>query len=883
MPDPSRVASRDEFGRELTALREEAGFSIRDLANQVGVPASTLGGYFTGSHLPYPGSTAFLALLRACGIADGPAADVWKLALRRARRSRGEPSDVIQQPDRPAPSPAAVSVHAPTDRLARQPRIQGRAKLLDHLATLLRQPAGANAAARVQVLHGLGGCGKSTIALSLARQAERQGVQVWWVPASEPGLLQASLEAVAVELGMTEEQLRLGSLPDQIWTRLADCPQPWLLIFDDADEPRLLGLPGGGITDGNGFLRPVVSPCGAVLVTTRNGSSLIWAAADPPWFQLHTVDALSADDGARVLLELAGPAAGDADAARRLAARLGGLPLALRLAGQYLAEVTAMPSALAAPDDPRTFDDYAAALDQGRHREYLDGRTGDDQQHREMIGRTWELSLDLLASSGAVHARPILRLLSCLRPTPIPLGVLHAETMASSPLLTGLTARRLWHALNELVNVGLIDWQRSSSGGSEFTILHPLVREASRLQDDLDSDAAAYLSLLATLLTRAVRDLDPKHPSSWRSWSELAPHCSATLDLLRERGSGSIDDAAALLEPALAAARYLRAAGQPYRSAAECAVAIADSRRLVGAEHPVLLALRHEQGRSWYDAGRYDRAQRELHDVLTRRRRVLGGDHPDTATTAHYLGRVLLDHGLPKHAERYFIEAHDIRRRILGHRHPDTLTSLNNIAAVRLARAQALAANGHAVADASRRELDLAGELLSRVLAARREILGGEHPATLVTCHHLCQLAQARGDLRNAEKGLRQLTATSTRVLGPEHRRTLDACQSLADLRYASGDTVEADSLTRQVLTARMRILGPEHPATLVSQHSLALILRDQQDVAQARALLGIVVAARRRLLGARHQATLRAEADLAALDMTSQAGHCAQSGYQCR
>lgn len=864
MHDPARVASREDFARELTLLREEAGFSVRSLANRVGAPTSTLGGYFAGSHLPHPASATFLKLLRACGVAEGPAADAWRLALRRARRPPGEPPKAAVLPqDRPAPLPPTVSVHAPTDRLARQPRIQGRTGLLNQLALLLRQPVAASVGPRVRVLHGLGGCGKSTVALSLARQAERRGVRVWWVSASEPGLLFASLEAVAIDLGITEEQLRLGSLPDQIWTRLTAWAQPWLLIFDDADEPRWLGLPDGGVTDGNGYLRPVVSRYGAVLLTTRNGSSLTWTAADPPWFQLHAVEVLPVDDGARVLLELAGPAAGDTEAARRLAIRLGGLPLALRLAGQYLAEVTTMPAALATPGEPRTFDGYAAALDQGRYREYLDGRVGKGQRHREMIDHTWELSLDLLAATGSSHARPILRLLSCLRPAPTPLGLLSAETMAGSPLFAGINARRLWHTLNELVNVGLIDWQRDNPSSGEFMILHPLVREASRQQDDLDSDATAYRALLATLLTRAVRGLDPKHPSSWSAWSQLAPHCAAPLDLLRERGSGSVDEASALLEPVLAAARYLRAAGQPHRSADECGAAIAGCRRLLGAEHPVLLALRHEQGRSWYDAGRYDHAKRELHDVLARRRRTLGADHTDTATTAHYLGRVLLDHGLPEYALRYFLEAHNIRRRVLGDRHPDTLTSLNNIAVVHLARAQALAFAG---GNANRRELDLAEELLTHVLTVRREILGDDHPATLVTCHHLCHLAQARGDPRTAESSLRQLTAASDRVLGSRHRRTLDAWQSLADLRHASGDLAEADDLTRQVLTARLQVLGLDHPATLVSQHRLALILRDQDDVAQARVLLGTVIVARRRLLGDRHQATIRAAADLAAL-----------------
>ncbi|MEU4743849.1 helix-turn-helix domain-containing protein, partial [Actinosynnema sp. NPDC023658] len=627
MSDPARVATRDDFGHQLGLLREEAGLTVRGLAAAIGVPASTLGGYFTGVHLPKPGSKAFRDLLRVCGVQDGPAANTWVLALRRARRP-DRTITATTPPEQPTPSAFVVSTRAPVDRLTRQPLVRGRAELLDSLAPVLRQPAEAGSDVRVHVLHGLGGCGKSTVALALARQAERQGIHVWWVSAGDPVVFAAGVQAVAIDLGIAAEELQLGSLPDRVWVRLATYGRPWLLVFDGADEPSRLALPGGAVLDGNGWLRPVASACGAVVVTTRNSGPRHWAGPDERWFRLHAVDTLPPEEGARILLELAGEVAGDLDAARRLSIRLGGLPLALRLAGRYLGEVTSMPPSFADQGDAASFDDYIAAMDEGKHRELLDGGASPDQRNRDAIGRTWELSLDLLARSGAPEARHVLRLLSCMRRAPIPIDLLRAEVIATSPLFPGLTARRLWHVISELVNVGLVDRQSADDESGGSVSLHPLVREASRQQDDMAGDTAAYLTLLTALLAHAVRDLDPKHPSSWSRWSTLAVHCAAPLDLVAEKGPDHVEDATALLKPALAAARYLRAAGHPHQAADECGVALAATKRLLPRDHPVVLALRHEQCRSWYEAGRYDQAKREFHDVLARRRKVLGADHP---------------------------------------------------------------------------------------------------------------------------------------------------------------------------------------------------------------------------------------------------------------
>src|SRR5690242_10955074 len=89
-PDPRRIATKADFGRELSLAKELAGVSVRDLAKAVGAPASTIGGYFAGKHLPaLRPSDQLTLILVACGV-EGPEAELWWQALRRARRASGE-------------------------------------------------------------------------------------------------------------------------------------------------------------------------------------------------------------------------------------------------------------------------------------------------------------------------------------------------------------------------------------------------------------------------------------------------------------------------------------------------------------------------------------------------------------------------------------------------------------------------------------------------------------------------------------------------------------------------------------------------------------------------------------------------------------------------
>lgn len=98
---PADIRTRQEFAEALTDLRQRAGLTVRQVADAVGVPASTLGGYFSGRHLPPVSQPHLLpAILRACGVADDETTEQWQRALGRLRRTPGPRTAAAEAPYR---------------------------------------------------------------------------------------------------------------------------------------------------------------------------------------------------------------------------------------------------------------------------------------------------------------------------------------------------------------------------------------------------------------------------------------------------------------------------------------------------------------------------------------------------------------------------------------------------------------------------------------------------------------------------------------------------------------------------------------------------------------------------------------------------------------
>jgi hypothetical protein len=115
----------------------------------------------------------------------------------------------------------------------------GRADLLDQLDQRLH-PGQAAAVVQVQAqtLHGLGGVGKTQLALEYAHRHAGDYELVWWVAAEQPAAIPSQLVALARRLGLPEaaEQAEtVGALWDALRQR-----HRWLLIFDNAEHPTEL-------------------------------------------------------------------------------------------------------------------------------------------------------------------------------------------------------------------------------------------------------------------------------------------------------------------------------------------------------------------------------------------------------------------------------------------------------------------------------------------------------------------------------------------------------------------------------------------------------------------------------------------------------------------
>jgi hypothetical protein len=157
-------------------------------------------------------------------------------------------------------SEPAISIAPPFGQRDENLPLRGRDDLLAELA---------GGTGQAHVIHGLGGCGKTRLALEAAYQAQRLGAEVWWISAADESGLVTGMRALGRRLGIADHEINHGDTADLLWQHLKGRLDPWLLVLDNTDDPQVLAGPGRFVSDGQGWLRPVSAPFGTVLITSR--------------------------------------------------------------------------------------------------------------------------------------------------------------------------------------------------------------------------------------------------------------------------------------------------------------------------------------------------------------------------------------------------------------------------------------------------------------------------------------------------------------------------------------------------------------------------------------------------------------------------------------
>ncbi|MEU3693147.1 tetratricopeptide repeat protein [Streptomyces narbonensis] len=756
-------------------------------------------------------------------------------------------------PGGPVPPPGPVVSTAPPFGLRDRARpLRGRHEELDRLTRLLSGPSDGT----VHILCGPGGCGKTALALEVAHQVP---FRRWWIDARHRSSLEAGLLAIARRLGAPLEH-GTGDPADGLWDRLTHLGQPWLLVVDNADDPAVLDG-HGRLASGTGWVRPHLAPYGHVLVTSRDAAQCTWGAAWTP----HRLGALAEEDAAQVLLDHAGSRAGGPADAAGLALRLGGLPLALRTAGRYLAEATAVPDAFRDATVPTAFSAYRETLD--ARPELLDPDGS--------IASTWELSLDLLDRRGLPWARSLLGLISVFADAPVPyVLLLHPQTLAAEEAFTGLDGPGLWNHLRSMADFGLLDLPTPEADAPHLLYLHPLIRS-------FNADHS-LLPLAIRLLNRAAgadRTADLHDAQRQPDWNVLAAHA---LHLARHavKTNAADADVEPALITALGAAVHHRDNGLFQQAHTDIEFVRDAADRRWDREHLVVQAAAHARTTTLRTMGRLREAEAGLREVVDVRRRTSGERHPATLAARHDLGAVLNSLARRAEARAEFEYVLHARVELLGERHPVTLRTRHRLARVLFAQgaySKSLAEFDTVLAAAGERADDpttlTARHHRARVLLAqgdvaratdefeallrdRRRVLGPEHPLVTTTRHNLALAFLARGQFTEAERELRAVLLDQRKIFGDRHYYTLATRHELARAVFAQGHYEEAEPETALILAAQREVLGDDHSYTLATLHTHAEILAASGRAAEAAAELAQVLAQRTRTLGADHPQT---------------------------
>ncbi|KAH7339460.1 hypothetical protein B0J17DRAFT_716483 [Rhizoctonia solani] len=786
--------------------------------------------------------------------------------------------------------------------------------------------AGSKDERRVCVVHGLGGVGKTQLALNVIERTRDEWKHVIFVDASSRGSIEQTLEEFAIlrSIGSTYEAT-LGWLEGN--------HERWLVVFDNADDPSTNirhYIPGGRH--------------GSILITTRL-PDLAGIAKGPG--AICRLSSMKQEDGLALLIKATrmgdqNPSNDEIKAAEALLQDFGYLALAIIHAGAFIAHIPGM-----------TLTKYRS-LFLSHQEDMLEQyrrlpATAKLDDYGETVYTTWMLCYQQLHSDS----RLLLALMSYLHYDWIFEGMfeqaalkmkeydniippteleLLAQSHVKQYLSTFMSSDGGWDSLRfgtviaELTSYSLVDYDRMNCAYS----IHVLVQDWARSVISQPHDQA--IECTAALLSLSTGWNQNAQPQEYKC--KLAPHVSSVLKhsphvgpshadwfavVYQEAGQwrlaeglagesvevcrkvhgqeheytlsrisrlaqvygslGRIDEARELFVRVLEARRWLLGEEHPYTltsmsnladEAKELFVRVLEAhRRLLGEEHPDTLTSMNNLASTYSALGRLDEAKELEVRVLEAHRRLLGEEHPDTLTSMANLAGTYSDLGRLDEAKELEVRVLEARRRLLGEEHPHTLTSMSNLAAHRRLLGEEhpdtlTSMNNLASTYSALGRLDEAKELEVRVLEAHRRLLGEEHPDTLTSMANLAGTYSDLGRLDEAKELEVRVLEARRRLLGEEHPHTLTSMNNLAGTYSALGRTDEAKELEVRVLEARRRLLGEEHPDTLTSMANLAGTYSALGRLDEAKELEVRVLEAHRRLLGEEHPDTLMSMNNLA-------------------
>jgi hypothetical protein len=361
----------------------------------------------------------------------------------------------------------------------------GRSGELDRLdAILMRDKPAAVTQASVgrAAVQGMGGVGKTSLAIEYAHGFRGFYAGVCWCPAETRTGLLSALAGLAVALGAaTEDEADVEKAAKAGLRRLTEQRATWLLVYDNVSSPNEIAdlLPSAGAR---------------VLISSRFSD----------WREVAeevALDVLPSEQAVALLQSRTGRT--DAAGAETLAEALGRLPLALDHAAAYCKRTQ------------MSFADYAEkALG-------LMSTAPRGAGYPRSVAATFDLAItEVAAQYPAVEA--LMAYLAQCAPERIPMTLVEGAIEDETERVKALAA---------LAEVSLLKHDPFEDGSPAVTV-HRLVEAVARARSKANGSAQDAVGRLIARLVATYPGDGYSHPRSWPLCAKLTPH------LLARRGPG---------------------------------------------------------------------------------------------------------------------------------------------------------------------------------------------------------------------------------------------------------------------------------------------------------------------------------------------------------
>jgi tetratricopeptide (TPR) repeat protein len=671
-----------------------------------------------------------------------------------------------------APRPTAPRLHnLPFSSLGHL--LKGRDEELQKL-----QDGQTTAITQTQTIYGLGGIGKTRLAVEYAWASGERYDTALFVVADPPKDLRSGLANLARPALLNLPEYAAGA-EDTLaavlcWLRDHD---RWLLILDNVDSKEA----EQAVME----ILPSLS-AGRVLITSRIRD---WPAV----IQKRTLGTLSVEEGKEFLLVRTendrSRMEDDAEQARRLAEELGGLPLALEQAAAYIAH----------------------------HQMSLFGYLEDWQREREQVLNWYDLSVMQYPASVAVTwqktfqqlsptAAAILRLTAYLAPDPIP-SKMFEEGVAIVKEATGLlhqeigeqpSATSVKDGIAELSNYSMVNREAEN-----FTV-HRMVQDA--LRSSIPEESRKDWIEHTLRLVNYFSPTEPGDVRTWPIWDPLQPHATQVVQHADEAG---IAHPTADLKAQLAILLFHKGL---YRDAEPLMRRVLQiDEDSFGPNHPNVARDLNNLAQFFHTMNQPTDAEPLIRRALQIDEDSFGPNHPRVAIQLNSLARSLKDTNRLEEAEPLVRRALQIDEDHFGPNHPQVAGDLSNLAQLLW----------------NTNRLEEAEPMLRRALEIDEDSFGPNHPEVATDLHLLAQLLQAMNQLADAEPLMRRSLQIDEDSFGPNHPRVAIDLNNLARLLHDTNRLEEAEPLTRRSQEIFEQSLGVDHPSTQSARRNLATLLQE--------------------------------------------------------